>query len=256
GSGTVLQGIARNPLADPALIGISGGAAVGAIVAAIAGVHSPWAMPVAAFVGAQIAVVCALTLARVEGQLSATSLLLGGIGLAALASAVTGLLIYLADDAVLRTITFWTLGSVGAASWALVIAAVVPIAIAVAVIIPLTRDLDRLQLGELEAHHVGVDVDRVIHRATFAVSLAVGAAVATCGVIGFIGLIVPYLARSAVGPATATLLPIAVLGGALLLVAADLAARTVVAPAELPVGVLTAALGAPVLLAIVRRART
>lgn len=253
GAGTVLQGIARNPLADPALIGISGGAAVGAIIAAIAGLHSAWALPTAAFAGAQVAVICALALARSEGRVSATTLLLGGIGLAALAGAITGLLLYIADDSVLRTITFWTLGSVGGATWILVAAVAIALAAAAVAIIPITRDLDRLQLGEIEAHHVGVDVDRTLHRATFAVSLAVGASVAACGVIGFIGLVVPYLARSAVGPATARLVPVAALGGAWLLLVADLVARTAVAPAELPVGVLTSVLGAPVLLAIVRR---
>ncbi|MFT3693085.1 MAG: iron ABC transporter permease [Kofleriaceae bacterium] len=253
GSGAILQGIARNPLADPALIGISGGAAVGAILSLMLGLHAMWALPLAAFAGAQLAVIAALALSRSEGRISATTLLIGGIGLAAFASAAMGMLLYLADDSVLRSMTFWTLGSVGGATWVLVGAVAIALAIAAAIIVPITRDLDRLQLGELEARHVGVDVDRILHRATFAVSLAVGAAVATCGVIGFVGLIVPYLARSAVGPATATLLPIAALGGALLLVIADLVARTCIPPTEVPIGVLTSALGAPVLLAIVRR---
>ncbi len=254
-AGTALQGIVRNPLADPTLIGVSGGAALGAIGALVLGSQSVWAVPLAAFVGAQVTTLAALRLARVGGHTSAVTLLLGGVGLAALTGAAYGVMLYLADDATLRSITFWSLGSIGGASWLAVLVVVLPVAIASAFLPRLARDLDRLALGEIEAAHVGVQVDRVVRRTAFAASLAVGAAVATCGVIGFVGLVVPYLARLAVGPSHRALFPIVALGGAALVVAADLVARTVVAPTELPIGVVTAAIGAPILLLQIRRGR-
>ena len=263
GSGAALQGIVRNPLADPTLIGISGGAALGAVSWIVLGSRAlaaaalgPWPLPAAAFVGALAAALIALGLAQVEGRTSGATLLLGGLGLASLAGAGYGIVLYLADDGALRSITFWSLGSVGGATWPVVLAAAVPIGIALASLPRLAGDLDRLALGELEARHIGVDVERLIRRVALLVSLAVGAAVAACGVIGFVGLVVPYLARSALGPGHRTLVPASALGGAVLLVLADLVARTVVAPTEIPVGIVTAALGAPVLLALVRRGRS
>jgi iron complex transport system permease protein len=261
-AGAALQGVVRNALADPALIGVSGGAALGAVSAFVLGgsllAHSPfvfWFVPGAAFLGAVAATRLALQLARVDGVISGVTILLAGVGLAALTGAAVGVLLYLADDAALRSITFWNLGSVGGATWPVVAAAALPIAIGIVLMPRLADDLDRLALGELEARHVGVDVDRLIRRVTVLAALAVGAAVATCGAIGFVGLVVPYLARAAVGPGHRALLPACALGGALLLVLADLIARTIVAPAEMPIGVVTALAGAPVLLALVRRGR-
>jgi iron complex transport system permease protein len=261
-TGAALQGVVRNALADPALIGVSGGAALGAVGAIVLGgsllAHptlGPWLVPGAAFCGALVSTRLALRLARVEGVTSGVTVLLAGIGLAALTGAAVGVLLYLADDAALRSITFWSLGSVGGATWSLVAVAVIPIAIGLALLPRLAGDLDRLALGELEARHVGVDVDRLIRRVTVLAALSVGAAVATCGAIGFVGLVVPYLARSVVGPGHRALLPACALGGALLLVVADLTARTIVAPTEMPIGVITALAGAPVLLALVRRGR-
>ena len=258
-SGASLQGIVRNPLADPTLIGMSGGAALGAIGYLVVGARllpaelAAWAMPATAFVGALVATLIAIGLARVDGQTSAASMLLGGVGIASLTSAAYGLLLYVADDTAQRSITFWLLGSVGGATWPVVGAVAIPITAALVVGPRLAGALDRLSLGELEARHVGVDVERVIRQAAILAALAVGAAVATCGVIGFVGLVVPYLVRGALGPSHRTLLPASALGGAILLVLADLVARTVAAPAEIPVGVMTALVGAPVLLLLVRR---
>ncbi len=261
-SGATLQGIVRNPLADPTLIGVSGGAALGAVACLVLARHllaletfGVWALPAAAFAGAFATTLIALRIARVEGRTSAATLLLGGIGLASLTGAAYGILLYFADDAALRSITFWSLGSVGGATAPVLAAAALPIIAALVLLPRLAGDLDRLALGELEARHLGVDVDRLIRRAALLSSLAVGAAVATCGVIGFIGLVVPYLARGALGPSHRGLLLVSALGGAVLLVLADLVARTVVAPTEIPVGVVTALVGAPVLLALVRRGR-
>ena len=259
-AGATLQGVVRNPLADPTLVGVSGGAALGAVAVFVFGgswlVHAElgaWLVPAAAFGGALVTTRLAMRLARVDGATSGITLLLAGIGLAALTGAAVGVMIYLADDAALRSITFWSLGSLGGATWPVVAVATPPIMLAIVLLPRLGNDLDRLALGELEARHVGVDVDRVIRRATILCALAVGAAVATCGTIGFVGLVVPYLARAVLGPGHRALVPACTLGGALLLVVGDLIARTIVAPAELPVGIVTALAGAPVLLAIVRR---
>lgn len=260
-SGAALQGVVRNPLADPGLIGVSGGAALGAIMWLVAGAHRVgsaaglWPLPAAAFVGALGTTFVALKLARVDGRTSAVTLLLGGIGLAALTGAAYGALLYLADDATLRSITFWSLGSIGGATWPIVAIASIPIGLALVLMPGLSNALDRLALGEVEARHVGVDVDRVVRRAALACALAVGAAVATCGAIGFVGLVVPYLVRGALGPSHRVLLPGSALAGALLLVLADLISRTIAAPSEVPIGIVTAAVGAPVLLVLVRRGR-
>ena len=262
-AGAALQGVVRNPLADAALIGVSGGAALGAVAMIVLGASlvaqatfGMWLVPAAAFAGALVATRIALMLARVGGVTSGLSLLLAGVGLAALTGAAIGMLVYVADDAALRSITFWNLGSVGGATWSLVGVAAAPIAIGILLLPRLAGDLDRLALGELAARHVGVDVARVIRRVTTLTSLSVGAAVATCGAIGFVGLVVPYLARAVVGPAHRTLLPACALAGAVLLVLADLVARTIVPPTEVPIGVITALAGAPVLLVLVRRGRT
>ncbi|MGE3765155.1 MAG: FecCD family ABC transporter permease [Kofleriaceae bacterium] len=261
-AGGALQGVVRNPLADPAIVGVSAGAALGAVAAFVLGARilrdptlGPWLVPVAAFGGALVTTRIALAMARVEGATSGVTILLAGIGLAALCGAGIGVLLYLADDAALRSVTFWTLGSVGGATWALVGTAGVPIAVGVALLPRSAGDLDRLSLGDAEARHVGVDVDRTIRRVVLLVALAVGAAVAACGMISFVGLVVPFLVRAALGPGHRTLLPACALAGALVLVIADLVARTIVAPTEMPIGILTALVGAPILLYVVRGGR-
>lgn len=259
--GVAMQAVARNPLADPSLVGVASGASAGACAFLVVGAPmaaalptlGPWLLPASAFGGALTAAAAALALARSRGQLAAAALLLGGVAIAALGGALTGLLVFLADDAQLRSITFWSLGSVAGASWPVVLAVAMPTALAGAALWRATPALDRLLLGEAEARHLGVDVRRAVALAVTMTALAVGAAVAACGVIGFVGLVVPHLARSWVGPGHRALLPAAMLGGAGLLVAADALARTVAAPAELPVGVLTALAGAPLLLSLVRR---
>lgn len=261
-SGAALQGVVRNSLADPSLLGVSGGAALGAVAAIVLGAPALahptagiWIVPAAAFAGALATTRLALSLARVEGATSGVTMLLAGIGIAALSSAGIGVLLYLADDAAIRSVTFWSLGSLGGATWAIVGVAAMPILLGLGALPRYARSLDQLALGETEARHVGVDVERVISRVVLVSALAVGAAVATCGVIGFVGLVVPYLGRTLLGPSHRALLPACALGGALLLLLADVLARTVVAPTELPIGVLTALAGAPILLAMVRKGR-
>ena len=213
-AGGALQGVVRNPLADPTIIGVSGGAALGAVCAFVLGAqllahptYGPWIVPAAAFGGALAATRLALALARVDGVTSGVTILLAGIGLAALCGAGIGVLLYLADDAALRSVTFWTLGSLGGATWMLVATAGLPILLGLVVLPRLAGDLDRMALGDAEARHVGVDVDRTIRLVVAAVALTVGAAVAACGIISFVGLAVPFLVRALLGPVHRTLLP-------------------------------------------------
>jgi iron complex transport system permease protein len=185
----------------------------------------------------------------------AATLLLSGLAVSALASAGTGLLLYAADDAALRDITFWMLGSLGGATWSAVGAAAPALVLASLLALRLAHPLDVLLLGEAPAAHLGLDVPRVQRRVVVAATLATGAAVAVAGAVGFVGLLVPHLLRRLLGARHALLLPCTALCGAALVLLADVVARTLVAPSELPLGVVTALLGAPAFLAVLRRAR-
>ncbi len=263
-SGAIMQGLFRNPLADPSLIGVSSGAALAAVVTIVLGstVFGAWSdalgaflLPAAAFAGGAGATYVVYRLATREGQTSVTTMLLAGIAINALAAAGTGLMIFVADDDQLRDLTFWTLGSVGGATWPR-LAVVGPCLLGGVLAAPLlSRPLNALLLGESEAGHLGIRTERVKKLVVLLAALVVGAAVAVSGIIGFVGLVVPHLLRLAVGPDHRVLIPgSALLGGALLL-GADLLARTLVAPAELPIGIVTALVGAPFFLWLLLRDR-
>ncbi|MEC7947286.1 MAG: iron ABC transporter permease [Myxococcota bacterium] len=260
-AGALMQGVFRNPLASPQLIGVSSGAALAAAVVLVLGAPPVlgWAgalaLPIAAFAGGLAVTLLVLQLGRRHGVTNVTTLLLAGIAINALAGAGTGLLIYVADDDSLRSLTFWTLGSLAGATWPGVIVMSVLSMLGVTGACILAPSLDLLLLGEGEAHHLGVDVERTIRIAVGAAALLVGAAVALAGVIGFVGLVVPHVGRMLVGPGHRTLVPLSALLGAGLLALADVLSRTVVAPAELPLGVLTTLLGAPFFLFLLVRAR-
>lgn len=263
-AGATMQGVFRNPLADPGLIGVSSGAALAAVLCIRANgwllgksgeALAAYQLPIAAFLGGSLAAYVAYRLARREGTLSVGRLLLAGIALAMLTEALRGALIFAASDDQLRSVTFWSLGSLGAASWlnlSIVAALALP---AMAWLWRLARPLDALLLGEAEARHLGFDVTTITRGAMLAATLIVGSSVAFAGIVGFIGLVVPHLIRLAAGPSHRTLLPGAALLGACLAVLADLLARTVVSPAEMPLGVVTASLGAPCFLWLVLRER-
>lgn len=264
-SGAMMQGLFRNPLADPAMVGVSSGAAFAAAVTIViadryviaSGASAPFEiLPLAALVGALITTAALYRIATRHGQTSIAVFLLGGLAIAALTNAGIGFLVFMADDRQLRDITFWLLGSLGGATWHKA-GIVFPFLILVVAGMPLVaRGLDLLALGESEAFHMGIPVERLKRTAIVLVAVAVGAAVAFCGIIGFVGIVVPHLLRLAVGPGHRLLLPASMLLGATLLLAADFAARTLAAPAELPIGIVTAIVGAPFFLVLLLRQRT
>lgn len=262
-SGAALQGLFRNPLADPGLIGVSSGAALGAISMIVLGSTltlanwlTPYLMPVAAVAGAGLVTFFLYAFANRYGQFSIVTMLLVGIAINALATVGIGAFEYLSDDTQLRTLIFWMMGSFGRATWPAVVPAVVIMALAGGVLLRETRRLDLLQLGEAEARHLGVDVRRLKRRIVLAAAAAVGAGVALAGIISFVGLVVPHLVRMLGGASHRFVLPGSALLGAALAVLADLLARTVVIPAEIPVGLVTSALGAPFFLWLITKVRS
>jgi iron complex transport system permease protein len=256
-AGAAMQGTFANPLAEPGIVGVSSGAVLGAVVHIVLGVSiaGSWSLAVAAFVGGLVTVLVVYWAARSGGRTEVVTLVLTGIAVNALTGAVIGLLTYVSTDAELRSITFWTLGSVAQASWAKV-AVVGPLALAGLLLAwRLSGRLDLLALGERPARHLGVDVERLRIAMLAIVAVLTAAAVAMSGIVLFVGLVVPHLVRMVGGPAHRLLLPASALAGALVLVLADLVARTAVAPAELPLGVLTALVGSPFFLWQLRRTR-
>jgi iron complex transport system permease protein len=257
-SGAALQGMFRNPLADPGLIGVSSGAALGAVGSIALGFSAFGfaSMPACAFVGGMIASIAVYLMARHDGRTEVVTLVLTGIALNTVAGALTGLLTYVATDQQLRAVVFWSLGSLGGATWTSVYAAF-PFIIAGLILIPRwSGALNLFVLGEREARHLGVDTERVRLKLILITALMTGAAVAVAGVVGFVGLIVPHLIRLVAGPNHKVLLPACALGGASLVLIGDLVARTIAAPAELPLGVITALLGGPFLLVLMLRTRS
>jgi iron complex transport system permease protein len=259
-SGALLQGLFKNPLADPGLIGVSSGAVLGAATSIVLGSaagwspqSSIWALPFSAFAGAVLVTLVVWRLARRGGRTDVRTLLLAGVAINALVGAAIGLLVLAASETQLRSLTFWTLGSLGGVSYPELAVAAPFIAFALCASPFLARPLNALLLGENEARSLGVHVERIKRRAVLASCLAVGVAVALTGTIGFIGLVAPHLVRLIAGPDHRRVLPGAALLGACLVVSSDLVARTLIAPAELPIGIVTAALGAPFFLWLLRK---
>lgn len=258
--GALMQGLFRNPLADPGLTGVSSGAAPAAVFVIVVGQNrlGPAALellPLAAFLGGLAVTVLLYAVATRHGQTAVQTMLLAGIAFGALAAALTGLLIFIASEQQLREFTFWTLGGLGGASW--------PKAFMVGLVLLFTlpfwpwlaRSLDRLALGESEAAFAGLHVERVKMTAILFTSLLTGACVAMSGTIGFVGLVVPHVIRLVLGPGHGRMMPAAALLGATLLMLSDTVARIAAAPAELPIGILTACLGGPLFLWMLLRDR-
>ncbi len=256
-AGALMQGVFGNPLAEPGVIGVSSGAAVGAVAVISLGLDflGTWTVPAFAFVAGLGTALLVYSMSRSGGRTEVVTLILTGIAVNAFAGALIGLFIFLADTAAVNQITFWQLGSLSQATWPKVWA-VLPCAAAGLAVAPFyARKLDLLSLGERPARHLGVDVERLRVVLVLVVALLTAAAVSVSGVIGFVGLVVPHLLRMAAGPGHRFLIPGSALGGAVVLLAGDLAARTVAEPAELPLGVLTALFGSPFFFWLLRRTR-
>ncbi|WP_128983384.1 FecCD family ABC transporter permease [Streptomyces roseicoloratus] len=256
-AGALMQGVFGNPLAEPGVIGISSGAAVGAVGAIVLGLAfaGTWTVTVCAFAGGLVTVVLVYAMSRSGGRTEVVTLILTGIAVTAFAGALIGLFVFFADTAQISQITFWQLGSLAQATWPKVLA-VLPCAALGLLLAPLfARRLDLLALGERPARHLGVDVERLRAALILLVALLTAAAVAVSGIVTFVGLVVPHVLRMANGPGHRFLVPGSALGGAVALTAGDLAARTLAAPAELPLGVLTALVGSPFFFWLLRRTR-
>ncbi|WP_169567497.1 FecCD family ABC transporter permease [Sneathiella limimaris] len=260
-SGAAMQGIFRNPLADPTLIGITGGAALSVafvivFAGALTGIGGLYGLGFAAFIGGTITSLLILRLARISGVFSVTHMLLAGIAINALTFAGVGFLSFLSTDQQLREISMWTMGSLGGAMWEPVLVTATIILPCVFMITRKARELNILLLGEENATYIGVDTHKLKRVIVICAALCVGASVSVSGVIGFIGLVVPHLIRLTFGADHKLLIPGSALFGAALLLFADTIARTVAAPTEIPVGILTSLVGGPFFLwLLIRQSR-
>jgi heme transport system permease protein len=258
-SGTAIQGIFRNPLAEPGLIGISAGASLLAVIiivleigllAGLSNLLGYYLLAFGAFAGAGIAALLVYQISKTDGKSNVATMLLAGIAINALAGALTGLITFAADDQQLRNITFWMLGSLGGATWETVITVSPFILIPVLLLPRLGKPLNAFALGETQAAQLGLNINSVKRNVVILATMAVGAAVAVSGIIGFVGLLVPHTIRLLIGVDNKHVLPASALCGALMLTLADLLCRTLIAPVELPIGVITALLGTPLFLYI------
>ncbi|MFE5290617.1 FecCD family ABC transporter permease [Isoptericola sp. NPDC056618] len=256
-AGALMQGVFGNPLAEPGVVGVSSGAAVAASATIVLGVSvaGPWTTAGAAFLGGLVATFAVYALARSGGRTEVVTLVLTGVAINAVCGAVLALFTFLGDTQEREQIIFWQLGSLNGTRWAYVAIVAPLVVVGLLAAGAMARRLDLLALGERSARHLGVDVERLRVVAVVVVALLTAAAVAFCGIISFVGLVVPHLVRMAVGPGHRVLVPASALGGAVLLLAADLVARTAVPYADLPIGMLTALVGGPFFLWLVRRTR-
>lgn len=264
-SGAALQGLFRNPLADPALVGVSSGAALGAVSFIVAGsllmavvpnFLLPFLLPLAAFAGGLTVAMLVYRIGVVDGQTQVATMLLAGIAINSICGALIGMFVFMSDDQQLRDLTFWTMGSLARNTWS-VLLPVLPFLLVPCCVLPLlARGMNAYILGESEAGHLGFDVERLKKLTIFFTSMAIGAAVAVSGIIGFVGLVVPHLARLLLGSDHRRLMPSSILLGGTLVLFADAISRTLVVPAELPIGVVTSCIGGPFFLWLLMNKRT
>ncbi len=259
-SGAVLQSLFRNPLAEASLLGVTSGGAMFASVFIVLGsaffpvfakTLGTYGIIIFAFLGALLSVIMVYKIAMYKGRAQIATLLLAGIAINALASSFTGFMSYLSSDDKLRNITFWMLGSLGGASWKVVFAILPFVAIPLIGFQFLSKGLNAFSLGETQAAHLGISVQRLKNFILVGVALGVGASVSVSGAIGFVGLVVPHILRMSFGSDNKFIIPASALLGASLLALADLAARTIISPTELPIGILTSFVGTPIFLYII-----
>ena len=256
-AGTTFQGLLRNPLADPYLLGVSGGAALGAVFVLTTGAAGgvPLVVPAAACLGALVAVAAVWRLASGAGALPPTALILSGVVVSAFCSALVMFMTAVAPAGRVQGAVFWMMGSLGSSPSGILPAVAIVVALGIGLTVVSGAQLNALSLGEETAAHLGVNTGRLRLRLFFAASIITGAAVAAAGLVGFVGLVVPHALRALVGADHRLLVPAAALAGAVVLVLADTVARSVLPPAEIPVGVVTALFGAPFFLVLLRRRR-
>ncbi len=253
-SGAAIQGLFRNPLADHTLIGVSNGAMLFAVIAIVGGGHLLVLMPELlqnftigffAFAGGLGTTLLVYMLSSKRGNTSVVTMLMAGIAVSAFAAAIAGIFIYLSDDQQLRDITFWSLGSFGGASWTKFLLVLPVVCMGIWLLVKLSKDLNAILLGEAEAEYLGVSVQSVKRKIIIVTSLIVGVCIAMCGIVGFVGLIIPHFIRIIKGSDYRFLIKSSALLGAFFLIITDTLARTIIAPAELPIGIITAMIGAP-----------
>ncbi len=263
-SGAALQGLFRNPLVEPGLIGVSSGAALAVVILIVFGsafsltresVGMNIMMPIMAFTGGFLATMLVMKIGDQVGRTNMAVLILGGVAINALAGALMGLVIFYADENQLRMFTFWTLGDLGGATWQSLLLAAPLLIISTLWLLTFQLPLNAIAIGESEAFHMGVDVDKVKKSIIFFSAIAVGVSVSLAGIIGFVGLVVPHLVRVVFQSDNRLVLPASLIFGPLLLLLADLVARTIVAPSELPIGVVTALVGAPFFIFLLIKAK-
>ncbi|MGO3708023.1 MAG: FecCD family ABC transporter permease [Mesonia hippocampi] len=261
-SGTVMQGMFKNPLATPDLIGISAGATLMAAITIVLGAHFKHFLPdfiqfsllsIAAFIGALGTMLLVYKMSTSNNKTNVVIMLLSGVAISALGFAVVGLLTYLSSEEQLRDLTFWNLGSLGGATWTKNAVLFIVLVLSYAILLPKGKALNAMMLGEKDAEHLGVPVERIKKQIIVLTALMVGTCVAFSGTIGFVGLIVPYILRLLFKSNYQLILPLAAVMGSILLLIADTISRSIAAPSEVPIGVLTAFMGAPVFIAILIR---
>ena len=255
-AGATFQALLRNPLAEPYILGISGGASLGAVSVIALGLvsASSWALPLAAFAGALLAIWLVFRVATATGRaMDVRVLLLAGVVIAAFFSACIAFILSISPARTVQTAVQWSMGSLAGASWGSVLVAAVYTLPAAGVLIALSRPLNLMSIGEETAYYLGADVEGVKRTTLLIAALITAAGVAVAGIIGFVGLVVPHAVRLLIGSDHRALLPLSFLGGAVFLTLADLAARVVMDPIEVPIGVVTAFIGVPIFLVLLRR---
>ncbi|MDD4979932.1 MAG: iron ABC transporter permease [Candidatus Omnitrophica bacterium] len=250
-SGIALQAILKNSLAEPYLLGTSSGAGLGAVIAVILGVSGIY-LPLAAFIGAVLSIVLVYNLAKQNNKILPQSLILSGVIVSVAVSAIIVFLISASSNEALHGITWWLWGSLQVYDWTLLIIICTVVMLGVAAVYIFSQDLNAISLGEEEAMHLGIDIEAVKKILILIVSLITAGLVSVCGIIGFVGLIVPHMMRLLIGPNHKTLIPVSCLAAAIFMITCDILSRTIFPPLEIPIGVITAFLGAPVFIILLK----
>jgi iron complex transport system permease protein len=251
-AGIVLQAILRNPLAEPYLLGTSSGAGLAAVIAVILGVSRIY-MPLAAFLGAVASIILVYTLASERKKIADRSLILSGVIVSIAFSSIIVFLVSLFGNQAMHEMNWWLWGSLQVYDWQLVLLVAIPVILGIGVIYIFAQDLNAIQLGEEEALHLGIDTQNVKNILIIITALITASLICICGIIGFVGLIVPHMMRQAVGSNHKALIPVTCLAAAIFMVVCDIVSRTLFAPVEIPIGVITAIIGAPIFIILLKR---